>query len=111
MIDISDGLSSELFHLSNSSNLGFKIFEEKLPINKDIISTSKELKINYLDAVLNGGEEYELLFSLPISTFEKLKLDGIEITPLGHFTENNKKILVLKNGKEVNMDSKGWDHF
>ena len=111
MIDISDGLSSELFHLSNSSNLGFKIFEEKLPIHKDIISTSKELKINYLDAVLNGGEEYELLFSLPISTFEKLKLDGIEITPLGHFTENNKKILVLKNGKEVNMDSKGWDHF
>ena len=111
MIDISDGLSSELFHLSNSSNLGFKIFEEKLPINKDIISTSKELKINYLDAVLNGGEEYELLFSLPISTFEKLKLDGIEITPLGHFTKNNKKILVLKNGKEVNMDSKGWDHF
>ena len=60
---------------------------------------------------MNGGEEYELLFSLPISTFEKLKLDGIEITPLGHFTESNKKILVLKNGKEVNMDSKGWNHF
>ena len=110
MIDISDGLSSELFHLSNSSNLGFKIFEEKLPIHKDIISTSKELKINYLDAVLNGGEEYELLFSLPISTFEKLKLDGIEITPLGHFTESNKKILVLKNGKEINMDSNSKEY-
>ncbi len=111
MIDISDGLSSELFHISNSSNLGFKIFEEKLPISDEVISTSEELNIKYLDAALNGGEEYELLFSLPISVYEKLKLDGIEITPLGHFTESNKKVLVLKDGKEINMESKGWNHF
>lgn len=111
MIDISDGLSSELFHLANSSKLGFKIFEEKLPIYKDVISTSNELKIKYLDSVLKGGEEYELLFSLPISSFEKLKLENIDITPLGHFTENKKKILVLKNGQEINMESEGWNHF
>ena len=111
MIDISDGLSSELFHISNSSNLGFKIFEEKLPISDEVISISEELNIKYLDAALNGGEEYELLFSLPISVYEKLKLDGIEITPLGHFTESNKKVLVLKDGKEINMESKGWNHF
>lgn len=111
MIDISDGLSSELFHISNSSNLGFKIFEEKLPISDEVISTSEELNIKYLDAALNGGEEYELLFSFPISVYEKLKLDGIEITPLGHFTESNKKVLVLKDGKEINMESKGWNHF
>ena len=111
MIDISDGLSSELFHISNSSNLGFKIFEEKLPISDEVISTSEELNIKYLDVALNGGEEYELLFSLPISVYEKLKLDGIEITPLGHFTESNKKVLVLKDGKEINMESKGWNHF
>tara|TARA_B000000475_G_scaffold116911_1_gene94695 strand:- start:243 stop:1265 length:1023 start_codon:yes stop_codon:yes gene_type:complete len=111
MIDISDGLSSELFHIANSSKLGFKIFEEKLPIYKDVISTSKELNIKYLDSVLNGGEEYELLFSLPITSFEKLKLENIDITPLGHFTENQKKILVLKNGQEINMEAEGWNHF
>lgn len=111
MIDISDGLSSELFHIANASKLGFKIFEEKLPIHKDVLSSSKELGVNYLDAVLNGGEEYELLFSLPISDFDKLKLEGIDITPLGHFTENKKRILVSKNGQEINMESEGWNHF
>ena len=76
-----------------------------------MISTSKELNIKYLDSVLNGGEEYELLFSLPITSFEKLKLENIDITPLGHFTENQKKILVLKNGQEINMEAEGWNHF
>ena len=111
MIDISDGLSSELFHIANSSKLGFKIFEEKLPIHKDVIATSKELNVEFLDSVLNGGEEYELLFSLPINSFEKLKLENIDITPLGHFTQNKKKILVLNNGKEINMEAEGWNHF
>lgn len=111
MIDISDGLSSELFHIANSSKLGFKIFEEKLPIHKDVIATSKELNVKFLDSVLNGGEEYELLFSLPINSFEKLKLENIDITPLGHFTQNKKKILVLNNGKEINMEAEGWNHF
>jgi thiamine-monophosphate kinase len=111
MIDISDGLSSELFHIANSSKLGFKIFEEKLPIHKDVIATSKELNVEFLDSVLNGGEEYELLFSLPINSFEKLKIENIDITPLGHFTQNKKKILVLNNGKEINMEAEGWNHF
>ncbi len=111
MIDISDGLSSDINHLSDSSKLGFKIFEEKIPVRKEVIETSKELNVNYLDSILNGGEEYELIFSLPLDIYENLNFNGIDITPIGHFTESEKKILVLKNGTEVNLNSKGWNHF
>ena len=111
MIDISDGLSSELQHISNSSNLGFKIFEDKLPIKDDVLSVSKELDINYLDAVLNGGEEYELLFSIPVDKFESVNFDKIDISPLGHFTNDKRKVLVEKSGKNREIKSKGWDHF
>tara|TARA_B100000579_G_scaffold108787_1_gene86716 strand:+ start:3504 stop:4526 length:1023 start_codon:yes stop_codon:yes gene_type:complete len=111
MIDISDGLSSELLHVSNSSDLGFKIFEEKLPIESDIYSLSKELNIDYMEAVLSGGEEYELLFSMPLDKFENLNLDKIDITPIGHFTKNKKRILVQKDGKNLDLNTKGWIHF
>tara|TARA_B100000287_G_scaffold168849_1_gene159341 strand:- start:7734 stop:8756 length:1023 start_codon:yes stop_codon:yes gene_type:complete len=111
MIDISDGLSSELLHISNSSNLGFKIFEEKLPIESDIYSLSKELNIDYKEAVLNGGEEYELLFSISLDKFENLDLDKIDITPIGHFTKNKKRIFVQKDGKNIDLNTKGWIHF
>ncbi len=111
MIDISDGLSSDLLHISNSSDLGFKIFEEKLPIELDTYSVSRELNIDYLEAVLNGGEEYELLFSIPVDKFDSLNLDNIDITPIGHFTKNKKRSIVQKNGKEIELNSKGWKHF
>ena len=111
MIDISDGLSSELLHVSNSSDLGFKIFEEKLPIESEIFLTSKELKTNYLDVVLNGGEEYELLFSIPLDKFDTIDFEGLDITPIGHFTKNKKKILVQKDGKNKEINSAGWTHF
>ena len=111
MIDISDGLSSELLHLSSQSNLGFKIFENKLPIHPDIYSISNELNIDYLDAILNGGEEYELLFSIPIDKYEASNFEDIDITPLGHFTENRKNFLVEKNGNEREITSDGWSHF
>ena len=108
MIDISDGLSSELFHISNSSNLGLRFLKKNY--NKyEVISISEELKIKYLDAALNGGENMIIIF-FTISVYEKIKLDRIEITPLGHFTEST-KVLVLKDGKEINMESKGWNHF
>lgn len=111
MIDISDGLSSELLHISNSSDLGFKIFEEKLPIESEIYSLSKELNIDYMEAVLSGGEEYELLFSMPLDKFENLNLDKIDITPIGHFSKNKKRILVQKDGKNIDLNTKGWIHF
>ena len=90
---------------------GVSIGEEKLPIESDIYSLSKELNIDYMKAVLSGGEEYELLFSMPLDKFENLDLDKIDITPIGHFTKNKKRILVQKDGKNIDLNTKGWIHF
>ena len=109
MIDISDGLSSDLMHLSDSSNLGFKIFEEKLPISNDVMTTAIELEIDYLSSVLNGGEEYELLFSLSPEDFKKIENESL--IPIGFFTNNSKKILVSSDGSEDELKSFGWKHF
>ncbi len=111
MIDISDGLSSELIHLSKSSGLGFKIYEEKLPVSLEVTSMMNEFNLPPLSAALKGGEEYELLFSLPIDVFEKMNISGIDITAIGHFTKKNKNLFILKNNQEVDIESQGWDHF
>ena len=111
MIVISDGLSSELIHLSKSSGLGFKIYEEKLPISLEVTSTMNEFNLKPISAVLDGGEEYELLFSLPIKIYEKLNLLDIDITPIGHFTKQKKNSFILKNYQEIDIKSQGWNHF
>ena len=111
MIDISDGLSSELIHLSKSSKLGFKIYEEKLPISLEVTSMMNKFKLSPLSAALKGGEEYELLFSLPVDVFEKMNISNIDITAIGHFTKKKKNLLILKNNQEVDIESQGWDHF
>ena len=111
MIDISDGLSSELLHLSLNSNLGFKIFEDKLPIDKSCNKISDELKMDVVSCALNGGEEYELLFSLNPSDYEKIKEKKFDISPIGFFTKKNEKILVLNDENEIDLNSDGWNHF
>ena len=111
MIDISDGLTSELIHISEASNLGFKIFENKIQISNELKNISKEFKINSLSCALNGGEEYELLFSLSAEKFEKIKKEKIDISPIGFFTDNKKNVIVNKNDNEIEIKSKGWNHF
>ena len=111
MIDISDGLSSELLHLSLNSNLGFKIFEDKLPIDKSCNKISDELKMDVVSCALNGGEEYELLFSLNPLDYEKIKEKKFDISPIGFFTKKNEKILVLNDENEIDLNSDGWNHF
>jgi len=111
MIDISDGLSSELLHLSRNSDLGFKIYEEKLPISFEVTSTINEFKLKPISAALRGGEDYELLFSIPLKIFEKMNLSDIDITPIGHFIKQKKNLFILKNNQEIEMESKGWNHF
>jgi thiamine-monophosphate kinase len=73
MIDISDGLSSEILHLSEQSGRGFTVFEEKIPLDPQIIRTAEEFGINPITAALNGGEDYELLFTISLSDFDKIK--------------------------------------
>ena len=111
MIDISDGLASEILHLSEASNLGATIFEEKLPILEETKLVAKEFDLNFSNCALNGGEEYELLFSITPNEYELIKKNNIDIKPIGYFTKDKSKKIVLSNGKENELKSFGWKHF
>ena len=111
MIDISDGLASDLIHLSVQSNLGVKIYEEKLPILKSTILTANELNLNPTTCALNGGEDYELLFSVNEKDYNMLKDNDIDITSIGYFTSNKKCNLVSKEGETISLKAQGWKHF
>ena len=111
MIDISDGLASELFHLSKQSNVGFFIDEDKFPIVTQTYDTAVEFNIDPITCVMNGGEDYELLFSINQDDFEKLK-NHPDIHFIGYATEKEKGInLVTKKQNVVPIKAQGWDHF
>jgi thiamine-monophosphate kinase len=111
MIDISDGLASELFHLSKNSNVGIKIFEDKVPIDSMAFETAIEFKIDPITAALNGGEDYELLFTINPSDFEKLK-NHPDIHFIGHTHDNpNQNVMISKQGTVVSLKAQGWKHF
>lgn len=111
MIDISDGLASELYHLAKQSNVGFYIYEDKLPIHKQTFDTSVEFNIDPITSVMNGGEDYELLFSINQDDYEKLK-NHPDIHFIGYATEKEKGILlVTKSQTVVPIKAQGWDHF
>lgn len=111
MIDISDGLASELHHLSKQSKVGFFIYEDKLPIDKQTYDTAVEFNLDPITCVMNGGEDYELLFSISQDDFEKLK-NHPDVHFIGYATEKGKGInLVTKNQNVVPIKAQGWDHF
>ena len=110
MIDISDGLSSEIHHLCKNSNLGCSVFEDKIPLDFQTTKMAEELNINPLVAALNGGEDYELLFTLPIKDYEKIKNDP-DFTIIGHMTEAAEGInLVTGAGSAIPLVAQGWNH-
>ena len=110
MIDISDGLSSEIHHLCKNSNLGCSVFEDKIPLDFQTTKMAEEMNINPLVAALNGGEDYELLFTLPIKDYEKIKNDP-DFTIIGHMTEAAEGInLVTGAGSAIPLVAQGWDH-
>ena len=90
MIDISDGLSSEIFHLSEASQVDFTVYEEKLPIDQDTFNMAVEFGIDATTAALNGGEDYELLFTVNQEDYEKIKNDP-DITVIGHAKDKGMK--------------------
>ncbi len=111
MIDVSDGLASELFHLGSQSNVGFKIYEDKLPLDQQTYSTAVEFNIDPITCVLNGGEDYELLFTINQSDFEKLK-NHPDIHFIGYVTKPEEgKVLITKGGNAVPLKAQGWNHF
>ncbi len=110
MIDISDGLSSEILHLCKNSKLGCHLYEEKIPYDDQTKAMASEMNINPLVAALNGGEDYELLFTLPLSDFDKIKNDP-DISVIGHMTSPEEgAVLVTTGGSLIPLVAQGWNH-
>ncbi|MAZ58049.1 MAG: thiamine-phosphate kinase [Flavobacteriales bacterium] len=111
MIDISDGLGSEAIHLATSSEVGIKIFEERIPISEHTHKTAKELSVDPLLCALHGGEDYELLFTLPIKYHKKV-VGVSDIHIIGHVTaQKNVVELIKESGESINLTKEGWDSF
>lgn len=110
MIDISDGLSSEIMHLCKNSGVGCSLFEEKVPMDYQTKQMAEELSINPIVAALNGGEDYELLFTLSLDDYEKVKNDP-DFTIIGHITEAAEGVnLVTNAGSAIPLEAQGWNH-
>lgn len=111
MIDVSDGLASELMHISRASNVGIQLFDENLPIDEMTYNTALDFNIDPDTCALNGGEDYELLFTVPESDFEKLK-NHSDLAAIGQVTKKEDGVnLVLKSGTQVPLKAQGWVHF
>ncbi len=111
MIDISDGLSSELGHLCKQSGLGATLYEEKIPIHSDTYEAAVQMNIDPVSAYMNGGEDYELLFTVAQSDFEKLKEQN-DIAIIGHMAHPSFGLsMITKGGNKVDITSKGFNAF
>ncbi len=111
MIDISDGLSSEIFHICTQSKVGCKIYENKLPLDPQVISTCEEFELDSTMVALSGGEDYELLFTVPIADFDKIK-GNPNFSIIGHITEENQGLqLITRADQEIELKAQGWNSF
>lgn len=109
MIDVSDGLSSELLHICNQSKVGCRIYEDKIPIDYQTAIMAEELGMNLVTAALNGGEDYELLFTIPLHMHNIIdKIEGIKI--IGHITKEEYGCLMeTRDGGEIGLRAQGWN--
>jgi len=109
MIDISDGLSSEVIHLSKENNIGFNVYEEKIPLDPAVIRTAEEFKINPITCALSGGEEFELLFTIKQEDFDKIKGNPY-LTVIGHATAEGAENYLITKGSEqmIPLTAQGW---
>ena len=111
MMDISDGLSSELMHICTQSNVGCSIYEDKLPIDYQAAALAEEMNLNIVTCALNGGEDYELLFTCNLDDYEKLiPLEDVYL--IGHITKPELGTnLIGRNGEELSLQAQGWNAF
>ena len=109
MMDISDGLSSELMHICKQSNVGCRIYEDKIPIDYQTAVMAEELNLNVITCALNGGEDYELLFTVPIADHEKVA--GMkDVRLIGHIVkEELGAALITRDGVEMELKAQGWN--
>lgn len=108
MIDISDGLSSELMHICKQSNVGCRIYEERIPIDYQTAIMAEELNLNVITCALNGGEDFELLFTVPIADHEKVAAMK-DVRVIGHIVSDSMGLaLITRDGAEMELKAQGW---
>lgn len=109
MIDISDGLSSEILHLTSQSEVGCDLYEEKIPLDQQVISTCEEFNLDSTTVALSGGEDYELLFTISQEDFLKIK-GNPNLTVIGHMTGKNEGVhLVTRANQKIELIAQGWN--
>lgn len=111
MMDVSDGLSSELLHICKESNVGCRIYEDRIPIDYQTACMAEEFNMNMVTAAMNGGEDYELLFTVPLTDNEKVeKLEGIKV--IGYITKPEiGAAMITRDGQEMPVRAQGWNAF
>lgn len=109
MMDVSDGLSSELFHICTQSKTGCRIYANKLPIDYQTVIMAEELNISALTCALNGGEDYELLLTVPLTDHEKVsQIEGVKV--IGHITKEDLGCAIItSDGNEIELQAQGWN--
>lgn len=109
MMDVSDGLSSELLHISKESNVGCHIYEDRIPIDYQTAAMAEQFNMNLVTAALNGGEDYELLFTVPLTDHDKVSdMKGVKV--IGHITKPELgSYLIGRDGGEVELKAQGWN--
>ncbi|MCK5781121.1 MAG: thiamine-phosphate kinase [Flavobacteriales bacterium] len=108
MIDISDGLSSEILHICKQSEVGCNLYEDKIPLDPTVISACEEFKLDSTTIALSGGEDYELLFTISQDDFEKVK-GNPHMSIIGHITESGAN-LITRAGESIPLKAQGWNH-
>jgi len=109
MIDVSDGLASELLHICDNSQAGCQVYEEKIPVDIKAAELAEEFNMNPITCALNGGEDYELLFTVPIADFEKIKMVK-DVHLIGHITHKNAGcVMIEKGGQSIELKAQGLD--
>ena len=111
MIDISDGLSSEILHICKNSNVGCNVYEEKIPVSEELKAACDEFKLHPTTVAMSGGEDYELLFTINQKDYDKIK-NSNDLTVIGHIISKTKEAnLVTKAEQEVPITAQGWKSF
>ena len=111
MMDVSDGLSSELLHICKASDVGCRVYEDRIPIDYQKACMAEEFNMNMVTAAMNGGEDYELLFTVPLTDNEKVeKLEGVKV--IGYVTDKDLgAAMITRDGQEMPIRAQGWNAF
>jgi thiamine-monophosphate kinase len=110
MIDISDGLSSEIIHICKASGVGCQVFEDKIPMDPELMSTCEEFNLSSTTVTLNGGEDYELLFTIALEDYDKIKANP-NFTVIGHIQEAEKGMnLITRMNQIIALQARGFNH-